>query len=139
MFQCSSCDFSCSRQSNYDNHLLKSKHINKLNLNDEDSTATPVVSKKQYQCEKCDKVYFARNSLWYHKKNVIPTKSKTRRIQLVRMLRMTQLLHLSKKLQFWKKYFWCFLWKMREMISILTRKRTFPISSNEILHVENIA
>ena len=46
------------------------------NLNDEDSTATPVVSKKQYQCEKCDKVYFARNSLWYHKKKCYSNKIK---------------------------------------------------------------
>ena len=77
MFQCFICDYSCSRKSNFTKHVLTRKHQNRTILNDEVAKVAKVAKKvakasdstqQQFPCEKCDKLYFARNSLWYHKK-----------------------------------------------------------------------
>lgn len=60
-FHCEKCDFSCSKKSEYDRHLLTAKHRNRTILND----FAP--KNAEYFCE-CGKRYTARNSLWYHKK-----------------------------------------------------------------------
>ena len=65
-FICKDCDFICYKKSNYDIHILTSKHKNRTNpsileqkmLNDSEV----------FICKKCDKSYKARNSLWYHEK-----------------------------------------------------------------------
>ena len=65
-FVCEDCDFKCYKKSNYDAHILTSKHKNRTNpcileqkmLNDTEL----------FFCKKCDKSYKARNSLWYHEK-----------------------------------------------------------------------
>jgi len=59
-FYCVPCDFKCSKQSNYNNHLLTAKHKNRTNIEQ--------IEPKALCCENCDKVYTSRNSLWYHKK-----------------------------------------------------------------------
>ncbi len=69
IFLCDSCDFKCSKQSDYDRHLLTLKHQNRTILNEK----TP--KNAEFVCE-CGKKYKVRNSLWYHKqkcttKNVI--------------------------------------------------------------------
>ena len=60
-FLCDVCDFECSKQSNYDAHLLTAKHQNRTILNEK----TP--KNAEFVCE-CGKIYKFRNSLWYHKK-----------------------------------------------------------------------
>ena len=64
IFYCNICDFKCCKQSNYDKHLITLKHKNRTQLND----LEPKNSKKMFVCEKCNKKYTARNSLWYHEK-----------------------------------------------------------------------
>jgi hypothetical protein len=64
IFYCNICDFKCCKQSNYYKHLITLKHKNRTQLND----LEPKNSKKMFVCEKCNKKYTARNSLWYHEK-----------------------------------------------------------------------
>ena len=58
---CENCNFKCSKQSDYNRHILTAKHINRTNR-------TPNTPKNaaEYSCD-CGKIYKARNSLWYHK------------------------------------------------------------------------
>ena len=60
-FFCQKCNFKCSKQSNFDKHLLTAKHKNRTILNEK------MPKNAEYVCE-CGKSYSARNSLWYHKK-----------------------------------------------------------------------
>jgi len=63
-FECNICDFKCSKQSNYDRHLLTGKHMFKQNLNNiEHKTCQNHI----LQCDICGKSYKGRNGLWYHK------------------------------------------------------------------------
>ena len=55
IYECEFCNFKCSKKSNYHNHLMTRKHQNRTILN-----------KKKYECARCNKPYYARNSLWYH-------------------------------------------------------------------------
>jgi hypothetical protein len=64
IFTCDNCDFKCYKKSNYDNHLLTTKHKNRIQL----SNLEPKNAKKMFVCEKCNKEYTVRNSLWYHEK-----------------------------------------------------------------------
>jgi len=59
-FYCKACDFKCSKQSNYNIHLLTAKHKTVTN-GDNSVTAA-------FCCENCDKEYKSRNGLWMHKK-----------------------------------------------------------------------
>ena len=61
-YVCDSCYFICSKKSNYDNHLLTSKHINTTKYNTSDS-----ILSKEYICD-CGKLYNHRASLFNHKK-----------------------------------------------------------------------
>jgi hypothetical protein len=61
IFICHNCDYKTCRKSQYDTHLLTSKHKNRTILNEN----LPKTS-KQFICNKCDKSYKARNGLWYH-------------------------------------------------------------------------
>jgi len=65
-FVCNSCDFKCSKQSEFNKHILTRKHKNRTELNileQEKLQKTPL-----HSCNICGKEYTARNSLWYHKK-----------------------------------------------------------------------
>jgi hypothetical protein len=61
-YTCETCDFVCSKKSNYTAHLTTSKHKHRTCLNAGGQTLAD-----KYECD-CGKVYAARNSLWYHKK-----------------------------------------------------------------------
>ena len=65
-FQCDSCDFVCSKESEWNRHIITRKHINRTNLNNLEPKKIDVCH-ISYTCE-CGKEYSARNSLWYHKK-----------------------------------------------------------------------
>jgi hypothetical protein len=60
-FYCEKCDFICCKKSNYDAHLLTSKHQNRTTLNDFMPKNAVL-----FACRNCEKTYKARNSLWYH-------------------------------------------------------------------------
>jgi len=63
-FECEHCDFKCSKQSNYDRHLLTGKHLFKANLNNIEQISC---HNSILQCDICGKEYKGRNGLWYHK------------------------------------------------------------------------
>ena len=69
IYNCINCNFKCSKKSNYDAHLLTSKHINTLFLNKiEQKNAKKCQTDFIFYCKNCNKGYYARNSLWYHEK-----------------------------------------------------------------------
>ena len=60
LFTCIVCNFTCSKQSNWNKHNLTAKHKNRTNR-----TEKMPKNAEKFECE-CGKVYKARNSLWYH-------------------------------------------------------------------------
>jgi hypothetical protein len=62
IFECEKCNFTCSKQSNFNNHLITAKHKNRTNR-----TEQVPENANTFDCE-CGRKYNARNSLWYHKK-----------------------------------------------------------------------
>jgi hypothetical protein len=61
-FECKSCDFTCSKQSNYQQHLLTSKHKQLTNIENVNKNT------KLFVCDLCSKQYFSRVGLWKHDK-----------------------------------------------------------------------
>ena len=86
VFICEACDYITERKSNYDGHLLTSKH--KMATG---SHICQPISSNIYECEKCNKTYKDRTGLWKHKKKcnvnnldetkVIDSDTKTSEIQ----------------------------------------------------------
>ncbi len=70
-FECEKCNFICSKQSNFNNHLITAKHKNRTNR-----TEQVTENANTFHCE-CGKKYNARNSLWYHKKKCTYTPTTT--------------------------------------------------------------
>ena len=67
---CQSCDYKTYRKSNYDEHLLTSKHKKSMNINENQQK-----SSTKYSCENCNKIYKDYSGLWRHKKVCIDPKS----------------------------------------------------------------
>ena len=66
---CEHCDYSTSKQSNFDKHLLTAKHQKMAFGENGDSLGDAKSSKlSKYQCDKCYKQYKSHNGLWLHKK-----------------------------------------------------------------------
>ena len=61
-FSCIQCDIETNNKKDFNKHLLTAKHINRTTLNINDP------EKDKFICKICNKVYKARNSLWYHEK-----------------------------------------------------------------------
>jgi hypothetical protein len=55
-YNCTFCDYITNKKSNYDRHLLSSKHKNNSNG----------LTIKQYNCEQCNKIFITRSALWKH-------------------------------------------------------------------------
>ena len=75
-FYCEYCDYSTSRKSSWNKHIVTIKHIN----NASPSVTKSVTKKLQksckiYSCENCGCEYKSRNGLWRHKKVCIPIES----------------------------------------------------------------
>lgn len=64
--QCINCDFKCIKQSDWDRHINTAKHKNRTNLNNLEHFYAE--KSQSFLCNKCNKEYKARNSLWYHSK-----------------------------------------------------------------------
>jgi hypothetical protein len=58
---CTTCDFTCSKKSNYETHLLTLKHNNETIMKHE--TDNNII----YKCD-CNEVFNSRTTLWRHKK-----------------------------------------------------------------------
>ena len=70
-FECEKCNYTTKRKSQYDRHLLTSKHI-RIHENTEKSSK----KFKQHKCEICNNEYKFHSGLWKHKKtclNGVPT------------------------------------------------------------------
>lgn len=67
---CEICDFKCCKRSDWNRHILTSKHKNRTqsNILEQENGNNGVICKEQFQCKTCFKTYAARNSLWYHEK-----------------------------------------------------------------------
>lgn len=65
-YECKACDYTTMRERDFNKHLLTRKH-EKLRLLEQNLEQKSPTSEK-YICEKCGKIYKARNSLWYHKR-----------------------------------------------------------------------
>jgi hypothetical protein len=61
IFTCTICDYTTSRKSHYERHILTPKHQNETN-----ETNLGTKSTKKYQCL-CGKLYNSRTTLWRHK------------------------------------------------------------------------
>jgi hypothetical protein len=71
---CIDCNFKCSKQSNYDKHVLTAKHLNRTNwhfLEQKTANKIPLA----FTCKYCSKIYNVRNSLWYHEQKCIENHS----------------------------------------------------------------
>ena len=65
-YSCEFCDYNTSRLSQYNRHLLTSKHIILTQTNDSE----PKSSKTNYTCD-CGKQYMHASSLWNHKQKCV--------------------------------------------------------------------
>ena len=73
-FNCEKCNFTCSKKSNFNSHLLTQKHINtakKLTNTDTKNAENAEIS-NNYVCE-CGKKYKHRQSLFNHVKKCFTT------------------------------------------------------------------
>jgi len=75
IFLCKICDFKCCKLSNYNKHLLTSKHL-KTTIRLQNTTKKNAESSEKcqkmpkiYYCNTCDKQYNHHSSLWKHRKN----------------------------------------------------------------------
>jgi len=64
---CEKCDFKCSKQSDYNRHILTAKHKNTTKYNKIQQNTTKIQQLENYVCE-CGKAYKHRASLFNHKK-----------------------------------------------------------------------
>ena len=70
MYICNYCDYETSKKSNYDSHILTSKHQKILNGNILETFGNQIKTKtsfSKYSCEKCQKEFKNRSGLWKHK------------------------------------------------------------------------
>ena len=61
---CENCDYNTCRQSQYDRHLLTSKHLKSIIINEK----VPKSSIITHVCTICNKIYKEPSGLWRHKK-----------------------------------------------------------------------
>jgi len=65
-FYCESCDYSTSRKSNYDEHLLTAKH-KKSTFSNFCQPNFQQIQQSNFTCENCNKEYKDKSGLWRHK------------------------------------------------------------------------
>jgi hypothetical protein len=70
-FVCENCDFTCSKKGDWDRHLIRPKHLNNINMiqNDTKKNIENIESNK-YVCE-CGNMYKHHSGLWRHKQKCI--------------------------------------------------------------------
>ena len=66
-FICKNCNFSCSKKSNWDKHLMTRKHINETNETKNETNETEKMP-LQYVCNICKSIFNSRTTLWRHNK-----------------------------------------------------------------------
>ena len=67
LFECNLCHFKCSKQSDYNRHILTPKHINAIEMLQNAICFTPK-NAEGFLCDKCSKNFKHSSSLYRHKK-----------------------------------------------------------------------
>jgi hypothetical protein len=65
-FDCNYCNYKCCKKSDFNKHILTSKHQYNTKLNNFEQKVAENL--QTFVCKICNKNYKARNSLWYHEK-----------------------------------------------------------------------
>ena len=68
LFECNLCYFKCSKQSDYDRHIMTPKHLNATEMLSNAIYFTPK-NAENFVCDKCCKNFKHSSSLYRHKKN----------------------------------------------------------------------
>ena len=68
IYTCDSCDFKCSKLSNYNAHILTPKHSQNAISNQNEEKKHQI---NDFRCDNCQKIYKSKSGLWYHNKNCI--------------------------------------------------------------------
>ena len=75
-FICELCNYNTNSKKDYSKHLLTDKHAIKQTISIQILKEEACNQKdKNYICNKCNKIYNKKNSLWYHEKKCIETVS----------------------------------------------------------------
>jgi len=82
-FECFLCDYKCSKQSEFNRHVLTIKHSSNV-LSTKNRQKTPKHS--VYECVNCDKQFKERTGLWRHKKKCNDNDTDVNSQQLVEFL-----------------------------------------------------
>jgi len=86
LFQCSACDFKCSKMSNYRAHLATRKHkktefSNDLAMVGNEKMLPHAEDAKTYSCELCQRKYKDNSGLWRHKKKCSENQSSQPKVE----------------------------------------------------------
>jgi len=67
-FYCKCCDFKCSKLCDWERHITRPKHLNNVNMIQNDTSKTPknAENMNEYICE-CGNIYKHHSGLWRHK------------------------------------------------------------------------
>jgi hypothetical protein len=71
LLKCEKCKFKCFKKSDWQRHISSIKHSSKTNFDILEQKSAENLHKKiseTFNCKFCKKIYYARNSLWYHEK-----------------------------------------------------------------------
>jgi hypothetical protein len=82
-FICKSCDFECSKKSDWERHILRPKHLKQLEMIQNDTNN--IKNANQYECE-CGNSYKHHSGLSRHKKICEDKKDKTKKDDLIEYL-----------------------------------------------------
>jgi hypothetical protein len=67
-FTCIYCDYTTSRKSSFDKHILTRKHAELTTINKKDAKSCETSINNKFTCQKCSKEYNSRVGLWKHNK-----------------------------------------------------------------------
>ena len=100
LFECKTCDYITCRKSNYETHMLSTKHKKRVQMTTLDNDFKQPLSKK-YVCNICEKEFNDRAGIWRHKKKC---KSEDNQID-VGTLDMNLIMQLlkQKRARVWRK------------------------------------
>jgi hypothetical protein len=101
-FYCNYCNYTCSRKTNYERHLLTAKHIQEINGNKWKSK-----NEQNHICSVCNKIFKTNSGLWKHtqkcQENKIDTNKKiTEQSQISDMVSSDIVMQLIKENQEFK-------------------------------------
>jgi hypothetical protein len=93
---CETCDYNTSRKSSFNKHNLSAKHLNRTNSK---NLEQKICEPNTYSCKNCNKVYKARNSLWYHEQKckpldneILPSADADLKILVIDLIKSNQIL-----------------------------------------------